>query len=245
LKTLEKINRKGNINSRKKEKVISAQASPISPARARVRARPPLELDRRAPFVGANLSVLISLSLSLSLLCGADLSALFPSCAPALSLSRRPHLSAVPHLPPTISPPWTHPRPCVLRPRPRTRAPFEPRALLAHLPSLICTLCQILSASLSLYPRVQGAPPPPAVDCCLFCGHRRVCAPSSATVSFALLSAARDTLRCALSLSVSSGLRSPEQSSRSRCPVESLRLRRCFATPALSLKVNNPPVPLI
>jgi hypothetical protein len=66
LKTLEKINRKGNINSRKKEKVISAQASPISPARARVRARPPLELDRRAPFVGANLSVLISLSLSLS-----------------------------------------------------------------------------------------------------------------------------------------------------------------------------------
>jgi hypothetical protein len=34
LKTLEKINRKGNRNSRKKEKAISAQGSPLSPARA-------------------------------------------------------------------------------------------------------------------------------------------------------------------------------------------------------------------
>jgi hypothetical protein len=38
LKTLEKINRKGNRNSRKKEKAISAQVSPISLARARLRA---------------------------------------------------------------------------------------------------------------------------------------------------------------------------------------------------------------
>jgi hypothetical protein len=35
LKTLEKINRKGNINSWKKEKAISAQASPLSLASAR------------------------------------------------------------------------------------------------------------------------------------------------------------------------------------------------------------------
>jgi hypothetical protein len=44
------------------------------------------------------------------------------------------------NLPPTISPPWTRPRPRVLRPHPRPRAPFEPRALLAHLSSLICAL---------------------------------------------------------------------------------------------------------
>jgi hypothetical protein len=133
---------------------------------------------------------------------------------PLLSLSRRPHLSARPQPPAHDPPPWTRPRPHVLRPRPRTRAPFEPHALLAHLPSLICALCQ----TLSLFPRVQGAPPPSAVDRCLFCSHRRVRAPSSATVSFTLLSAARDTLRCALSLSVLSGLRSPEQSSCSRSP---------------------------
>jgi hypothetical protein len=33
--------------------------------------------------------------------------------------------------------------------------------------------------------------------------------------------------------------------SRHRRPIESLRLRRCFTTPALPLKVSNPPVPLI
>jgi hypothetical protein len=35
LKTIEKINRKGNRNSRKKEKANSAQTSPLSPACAR------------------------------------------------------------------------------------------------------------------------------------------------------------------------------------------------------------------
>jgi hypothetical protein len=44
-------------------------------------------------------------------------------------------------------------------------------------------------------------PPPPAVDRCPFYGHRRVRAPARATVSSASLSAARDTLRCALPLS--------------------------------------------
>jgi hypothetical protein len=138
--------------------------------------------------------------------------------APAsLSVSPTP-LSARPQPPAHDPSSWTRPRPRILRPRPRTRAPFEPHGLLAHLPSLICALCQTLSPSLSLYPRVQGAPPPSAVNRCLFCGHRRVCAPSSATVSSASLSVARDTLRCALSLSVSSGPRSLEQSSRSRSP---------------------------
>jgi hypothetical protein len=137
-------------------------------------------------------------------------------------------------------PPWTHPHLRVPRPRLRPRAPFEPRALLAHLSSLICALCPTLSPSLSLCPLVQGAPPPPAVDRCLFCGHRRVRAPSSAMVSFASLSAAWDTLQCAL---IGAIFAQPE--SRRHHPVEPLRLRHCFTTPALPLKVSKLPVPLI
>jgi hypothetical protein len=126
--------------------------------------------------------------------------------------------------------------------------PFEPRALLAHLSSPICALCPTLSPSLSLCPRVQGALPPPTVDRCLVCGRRRALL-SSATVRSALLSAARDTLRCAPSLSAASGPHSPEQSlqpePRHRHPVESPCLRRCFTMPALPLKVSNLLVPLI
>jgi hypothetical protein len=48
------------------------------------------------------------------------------------------------------------------------------------------------------------------------CGHCRVCALSRAMVSSASLSGARDTLRCALPLSVSSGSCSPERSLHSR-----------------------------
>jgi hypothetical protein len=107
---------------------------------------------------------------------------------PTLSLCPAvPTCQLVLNLPPTISLPWTRPRPRVLRPRPRPHAPFEPLALLAHLSSLICALCPTLSPSLLLCPRVQRAPPPPAVDRCLFRGHRRARAPSSATVSSALL----------------------------------------------------------
>jgi hypothetical protein len=109
-----------------------------------------------------------------------------------------------------------HPRPRVLRPCLCARTPFEPRALLAHLPSLICVLCQTLSLSLSLCPCEQRAPPPPADDHCLFRGRRHARAPSIATVSFAFLSAAQDTLRCALSLPAASGPRSPVQFLRSR-----------------------------
>jgi hypothetical protein len=134
-------------------------------------------------------------------------------------LSCRPHLSAIPNLSPTISPPWTRPRPHVLRPCPHARAPFEPRALLTHLPSLICALFQTPSSSLSLCPRVQRALSPPTVDCCPFGGHCHVCDPSRATVSSISLSAARDTLRCDLPLSGSSGPRSPERFLRSQSPV--------------------------
>jgi hypothetical protein len=48
--------------------------------------------------------------------------------------------------------------------------------------------------SLSLCPHEQRAPPPPAVDCCSFRGHRRVYAQSRATVSSTSPSVARDTL---------------------------------------------------
>jgi hypothetical protein len=134
-----------------------------------------------------------------------------PPPAPTLSLCLVvPTCQLVLNLPPTISPQWTRPCPLVLRPCPRPRTAFEPRALLAHLSSLICACCPTLLPSLSLYPHVQRAPPPPAFDLCLFRGRRRARAPSSAMVSSALLSAARDTLRCALSLPTASSPRSSE-----------------------------------
>jgi hypothetical protein len=95
------------------------------------------------------------------------MSALVPSCAPTLPLSAppsplvsRPQPSAH-DLPavdaPTISPPWTRPRSHVLRPRPCARAPFEPRALLAHPSSLICALCPTLSPSLAVPTRTGSS----------------------------------------------------------------------------------------
>jgi hypothetical protein len=175
----------------------------------------------------------------------------FPRTRPLpLSLSHRPHLSAVPNLSPTISPLWTRPRPRVFRPHPSPRVPFEPHALLAHLPSLICTPCPALSPSLSLCPREQGALPSPVDAHCLFRGRRRARALFSATVSFALLSATRDILRCALSLPAASGPRSLERflmqpESAIVAPSIPLCLRRCFATPTLLLEVSNLLVPLI
>jgi hypothetical protein len=69
-------------------------------------------------------------------------------------------------------------------------------------------------------------------------------------VSFALPSATRDTLRCALSLPAAPSPCSPERflvqpESAAVAPVEPLCLRRCFATPTLLLEVSNLPVPLI
>jgi hypothetical protein len=200
MKTLEKINIKGNRNSRKIEKAISAQVGRFSPARAS-----PVP-DRWAPPVGANQRAHSSPSISLSR--GPVRSALFLSRAPAPSLSVCPAVPTcqpVSNLSPTISPLWTHPRPRVLRPRP------SPRALLAHLPSLICALCPAPSTSLSLCLREPRALPPPADVHRLFHGCRCARAPSSATVSFVLPSTTRDTLRCAFSLSVASGPRSLER----------------------------------
>jgi hypothetical protein len=167
--------------------------------------------DRRVSPVGARLH---AHSPSLSLSRGPELSVSFFSPRP-LSLSLCPAIPTcqpVSNLSPTISPPWTRPRPRVLWPRSSPRAPLSPASCsptssLSHLRPLPSSL----ALSLSLCPHESRALPPPADAHRLFRGRRCVCALSSATVSFALPSATRDTLRCALSLSVSSGPRSPER----------------------------------
>jgi hypothetical protein len=83
-------------------------------------------------------------------------------------------------------------------------APCSPTSPLSFAPSTQ------LPRPLSRSARANRAPPLPADAHRLFSGHRCARAPSSATVSFALPSATRDTLLCALSLSVSSGPCSPE-----------------------------------
>jgi hypothetical protein len=106
------------------EKAISAQVGPSGPA-PRVRALAPA--CPRSLTGGPRLSAPTRPPLlSLSLLCGADLSAPFLFArAHLLSLPREPHRSAVPNLPPT-SPPWKCPHPRVLRPPPHALAPLEP-----------------------------------------------------------------------------------------------------------------------
>jgi hypothetical protein len=135
-----------------------------------------------------------------------------------LSLSYRPHLSARPQLPAHDPPQWTRPRSRILRPRPSVCAPFEPRALLAHLPSLTCTLSRTPSPSLSLYARDERAPPPPTVDRRPFCDRRRARIPSVASVSSASLSATLDTLWFARFPSSLPGPSSPEHLLHSRSP---------------------------
>jgi hypothetical protein len=149
-----------------------------------------------------------------------------------------------------ISPSWTRPRPRVLRPRPSPCAPFEPRALLAHLPSSICALCPALSPSLSLYTRKSRTSatarrrPPPVPWSALrpwpiqshgklrlaisFSGHPSVCPPPLWSV--------RSTL---------TGVVLVQPKLRHRCPIASLRHRRCPVTPSLPLEVRNLPAPLI
>jgi hypothetical protein len=181
--------------------------------------------DRRAPPVRANPSVL-TLSPSRCSMGPIYRRRSFSLHPLSLSVPPSPHVSH-PQPPAHNPPPW-HPRPRVLRPRPRACAPFEPRALLAHLTSLICALSRAPSLSISLCTRDQRTPPL-TVGCCPFCNHRRAHAPSFTSVSSASPLAARDTLRCALPLSGLPGLCSPKQFLCSRSPaVVDPRFHRTF-----------------
>jgi hypothetical protein len=166
--------------------------------------------DWRVPPVGADQHAHSSPSLSVPWARPVGAGSLARTRSPSLRPTV-PTCQPISNLSPTISPPWMHPRPRVLQPHPSPRVPFEPSALLAHLPSLICAFCPAPSPSLSVCLHEPRAPPPPADAHRLFRGRRCARALSSATVSFALPSTTRDTLRCALSLPVASGLRSPER----------------------------------
>jgi hypothetical protein len=133
----------------------------------------------------------------------------------------------------------------VLRPRPSPRAPFEPRALLAHLPSSICALCPALSlcpreprtpATARRCPLPVPWPPlrPHPVQCygelhlaVSFSGHPLVC-PFPPWFSRPVLT----------------GVVLAQLELRHRRPVVSLCLRRCPVPPAFPCKVSNLPVPL-
>jgi hypothetical protein len=133
LKTLEKINRKGNRNSRKIEKTNSAQACPFKPSPP-ARARAPPASDRRAPPIGGNPRALPSLSLSLS--CGTYLSALVLSRALALSLAVptcQPSLTSRPRSP-AVDAPTTARSPATFEPL-LTPAPCSPTFPLPFAPS--------------------------------------------------------------------------------------------------------------
>jgi hypothetical protein len=209
---------------------------PIKPS-LRARARALFLPDRRAPPVGANLSAL-SPSLSRCSVGPVYRHRCSRACPLPLSAPTDPTCQHVPNLLPTISPSWTRSRPRVLRPRPILRGPFEPRALLAHIPSSISALCPTLSISLSRSAHAnRERPPPPADVHRLFHGRRCVRAPSSATVSLAFPSTSRDTLRCAPSLPGSAGPRSPEWFLRSWCSATVVPSRPCASAAARASSV--------
>jgi hypothetical protein len=185
----------------------------LSP-RARPRPRVPVP-DRRTPPIGANPSTLSpSLSrCSVGPTCRRHCSRPRPL---SLSLPHRLHLSAVLNLKPTIPrrgrahvlafsghnralAPLLNPVPC----SPTSPLPFAPSTQLSR------------PLSRSAHTNREPLPPPTDVHR-LF--HGRCCARalSSATVSFALPSATRDTLRCAPSLPGSAGPCSPEWFLRSQ-----------------------------
>jgi hypothetical protein len=211
-----------------------AQGSPLSPVRARARA-PPLP-DRQVPPVGATLSA-PSLPLSLC-----------PVGQPCRRRCSRPHPLSPSLCPavPTCQPSSTsHPR-SPRRGRAHVRAfsghdrapapllnpaPCSPTSPLPFAPSAQ------LSRPLSRFAHANREPPPSLDDVHrLFRGRRCARAPSSATVSFALLSATRDTLRCALPLSGLFGPRSPEWFLRSRSSATVAPSRPCASTVAPCLQ---------
>jgi hypothetical protein len=198
--------------------------------------------DRQAPPVGANPRT--SLPLSLAAPWARSVGAVLSPARSFLSLSYRPHLSAHPQPPAHDPPPWTRPCLRVLRPRNCTFAPFEPRALLAHLPSLTCALSRTPSPSLSLCARGQRAPPLPTVD------RHRARIPYVASVSSASLSATRDTLWfahfpsgwCGPPLTGAFVVQPEPRCRRSQAPSHP---RRPPSPPEFALEVSNLLTPLV
>jgi hypothetical protein len=133
--------------------------------------RAPSVSNRRAPSVGANPRT-SSVPLSLSLLCEADLLALFLFRTRSLSLClANPTRQPVPNLSPTslaVNAPTSSCSPATST-RPH---PFRPHAPLAHFSLLTCALSRALSPPLSPGVRNQTSSatahrgPPP------FCDHR-------------------------------------------------------------------------
>jgi hypothetical protein len=155
LKTLEKINRKGNRNSTKIGKANSAQGSPLSLARARARAPTcplcltggsRLSAQPRAPSLPRSLAAPWDRSIGAVALTRARSLSLSLSTPPtplvSVSLTSHPRSPRRGRATSARSPATTEPR-----------TSFEPHALLAHLPSSICALCLALSLSLMLCPR--------------------------------------------------------------------------------------------
>jgi hypothetical protein len=242
LKTLEKTNRKGNRNSRKIEKAISAQVGPFSLAPSRTRAS--LVSNRRAPPIGASLS-----APSLSLPRGPELSAPFSPPPPRpLSLS----LSLCPTVPTCQSSLTSRPR-SPHRGRAHDRAfsshvratrPARPPPL-SHLHPVPSSLALSLAlptrtgSSATIRRRPPPVPWPPLRSCPVQChgelhvtvscsGHPSVCPLPPCCVWSALTGA----FSCAARV-------------RHGRPVNPLRLRYYFVMSALLLEVSNLPVPLI
>jgi hypothetical protein len=145
-----------------------------------------------------------------------------------------PTCQLVLNLSPTISSPWTRPRPRVLRPRPRPRTPFElapcsPTPPLSFVPSAqplrplsrsahVCSELRHRLPSTAACSVVAVAPVPHPVPrelrLTVSCsGHPSVCPFPPCCVQSAL-----------------TGVPPVQSKLHHRRPVEPLRLRRCFAT---------------
>jgi hypothetical protein len=152
LKTLEKINRKGNRNSRKIGKANLAQGSPLSRV-VRARARVSLSLTGGPHLSAQTRAPSLSLSRSLAVPWDQHVVAVVLDRAHLPSLCPTdPTGQCVPNLSPMISLPWTRPRPRVLQPRPSPRALLHPAPCTPTSPLPFAPSAQ-LSRSLSLCPR--------------------------------------------------------------------------------------------
>jgi hypothetical protein len=125
----------------------------------------------------------------------------------------------------------------------KPRARFEPHALLAHLPSLICAFSLALPTRIGSSATIRRCPPPvlwPLLRPCPVQCHGELRLTVSCTGHPSVCPLPPCCVRSALTEVFSCAARG-----RHHRPVKPLRLHRCFATPALLLEVCNLPVPLI